>query len=326
MRRGVTMSLLATGVTTVLAGAAAALVPRRALGVDTVFVVEPTRQTVDVGERFDVQVTVRGATRVAGFEFTLDFDPRILNVESVNEGPFLSSTGRQVKCFSKVSDEGDAVRFGCASLGMSPRPPSGDGVVARIALEARAAGESWLRLSFAQITDEFAESGCSGDGGYCSTIGSTVTVRGAEPLPTVAPGEAEQPGRRAVAPVPTGAAAAATVAPGAQATPLPDQQPIPVGQALPADRQAGGGALVGAASGDNEFPVSGAGWAHVGPNKASRRAILAILVTGVLTACASMALQHRHTFRPRTRSFNRGTDAWDGSLLEGGGFDERLGT
>jgi hypothetical protein len=98
-----------------------------------------------VGETFSIDVTVRGADKVMGFEFVLAFDPDVLQVEGVEPGDFLP------KCFGYdplplgplIDNSQGSVRYG----GVGPCPASDDGTLARVRFRARGLGNSSLSLS-----------------------------------------------------------------------------------------------------------------------------------------------------------------------------------
>jgi hypothetical protein len=76
---------------------------------------------------FAEEVTNVG-TGLGSFEFTMYFSRGIIQV-SVEEGPFLKSTGRQTQCQTIEMENG--LRFGCTSTGGEPGP-TGSGVLAYI--------------------------------------------------------------------------------------------------------------------------------------------------------------------------------------------------
>ena len=65
---------------------------------------------------------------LGSFEFMVYFSRQVVNV-SVEEGPFLGSTGRATQCHEIALE--NAVRFGCTSTGSEPGP-TGSGVLAYI--------------------------------------------------------------------------------------------------------------------------------------------------------------------------------------------------
>ena len=87
-------------------------------------------------ERFSVFIVVEDlqhdgvvsgvrSTGLGAFEFTLRFDPAVLEVAEVEVGPTLEETGRSYQCLQR-SDEDGIYSFGCVSQGSSPPGPQGD--------------------------------------------------------------------------------------------------------------------------------------------------------------------------------------------------------
>ncbi|MCH8162348.1 MAG: hypothetical protein IIB88_10705, partial [Chloroflexi bacterium] len=78
------------------------------------------------GETFSIDVLIDDVTDLGGFEFQLNFDDSIANLE-IQLGPFLGSEGGDVNCINNVG-LGVAV-LGCVTQGTATGP-SGSGVVA----------------------------------------------------------------------------------------------------------------------------------------------------------------------------------------------------
>lgn len=87
-------------------------------------------------ERFSVFIVMEGldhhgvvsgvsSTGLGAFEFTLQFDPAVLEVAEAELGPTLEETGRSYQCLQR-SDEPGTYSFGCFSQGSSPPGPQGD--------------------------------------------------------------------------------------------------------------------------------------------------------------------------------------------------------
>ena len=87
-------------------------------------------------ERFSVFIVMEGLNHLGvvsgvssaglgAFEFTLRFDPAVLEVAEVELGPTLEETGRSYQCLQR-SDEDGIFSFGCVSQGSSPPGPQGD--------------------------------------------------------------------------------------------------------------------------------------------------------------------------------------------------------
>ena len=113
--------------------------------------VDPSTQAVAGGSQFSVRVMVDEVSNLGAYEFTLEFDPNVVTYVSVANGPFLGSTGRTIFCPPAITDVG-SVRFGCATMGMSPGA-SGSGQLAEVIFNAAAQGASALDLTVVSLSD-----------------------------------------------------------------------------------------------------------------------------------------------------------------------------
>jgi PKD repeat protein len=108
--------------------------------------IDPPVKTVAMGDIFTVDVLVEGAENLAAYEFNMDYDSAVVEVRDVVNGPFLASTGRSVPTVTKrISNTLGTLFFGAFSVG-SQTPPSGDGTLSTITLEAVGLGTSDLDL------------------------------------------------------------------------------------------------------------------------------------------------------------------------------------
>ena len=165
--------------------------------------IDPSAQQVSVGNQFSVRVMVDDVTNLGSYEFTLHFDPSVVTYESVANGDFLGSTGRQVFCPSAIVDvDAGTVRFGCASTGTEPGA-SGSGQLAEVTFTAAADGVSPLDLIMISLSDPL-----SVDIPASPQNGSVTVGTGTPAPPTVTPTPTATPG-----PVPScGATSGHTVA------------------------------------------------------------------------------------------------------------------
>lgn len=87
------------------------------------------------GETFTTDVTVENTQDLLGFQFDVNFDPAVFAVESIELGPFLSSTGRSAQALGpdlRSAAEGRVV-YGGFTLGSPDQPGAeGAGVLATI--------------------------------------------------------------------------------------------------------------------------------------------------------------------------------------------------
>jgi hypothetical protein len=144
------LSLIALGLALVsvpadsAATVSAAQLPQAAVGT------ELPAQAITQSQQFDVAINVDGASDLAGFQFVLSFDPKILRATGARGAPFLGSTGREVSCADPTLDEG-AVRFACVTLRTEPAGVDGAGTIAIIRVMTQGAGTTDLSLSHVKL-------------------------------------------------------------------------------------------------------------------------------------------------------------------------------
>ena len=97
------------------------------------------------GASFPVEVLVEDVANLGAFEFTLLYDPSILELVGVEEGPFLASSGRPVECLDPRLTPG-SVHYVCVTLGAMPPGADGSGVLATLTFAPAASGTSPLQL------------------------------------------------------------------------------------------------------------------------------------------------------------------------------------
>jgi hypothetical protein len=210
--------------------------------------VKPPSQSVQVGSRVTVDITISNASNIGAFEFILHFDPTVLAYADVREGPFLGSGGKSVSCLPPILYEddvryGDSVRYGCATPGTVEEPGvDGAGLLATVTFDAINDGRS--PLTFVAGTGPANPNGDSLP--FDVEEGIVAVVAAGDPVPTTPE------------PTPTRNPVALTPAP-------PSDVPTPVpGFVLPTP---GPGTPTAAAGSSSSAPGSdGAGAAPTGPN------------------------------------------------------------
>ena len=137
----------------VLAVTAAALSISTAFGQEgeALVRVDPPPEPVRSGESFSVNLVVDEVAHLAAFQFTLLFDPEMMEYRSAEKGPFLGSSGRDVLCQEPSATPG-SVSLSCVTTNPpvsegGPSGPSGSGVLATVTLEPRKAASASLDLS-----------------------------------------------------------------------------------------------------------------------------------------------------------------------------------
>jgi hypothetical protein len=204
----------------------------------TMLSVSPASQNVDVSaDPFKVDIVVDNVQNLGAYEFTLRFDPAILEYIGASEKGFLKTTGRTQTCqpatpLQDANDQG-AIHMGCntkdAQQGGTggPAGPSGSAVLAAVGFKPKGAGTSYLIFDgleqgpFATATPggvdptplpeinktglaavDVCDAGCDGQGGDIAFSAQTGVVvvfdPNAGPTPSAPPATPTLTARRAV--------------------------------------------------------------------------------------------------------------------------------
>jgi hypothetical protein len=93
-----------------------------------------------------VDIYVDQVANLGAYQFTLSYDPSVLNFDSSAAGPFLGSTGRSTFCLPPTTGTG-FVTIACNSLSNDPPGPNGTGDLQTIGFTTQLSGVSTLHLS-----------------------------------------------------------------------------------------------------------------------------------------------------------------------------------
>jgi hypothetical protein len=122
-----------------------------ALDSATVVAIDPPERSVDAQETFSVKVTIADSPDLEGYEFTLIFDPAVVEVQAVEQGPFLED-------LSPIALTDIKNEAGTATLGAFGQPgvgsdswPTGSGELVTIRLKAVGDGSTILDLRDVQL-------------------------------------------------------------------------------------------------------------------------------------------------------------------------------
>lgn len=167
----------------------------------------PANQTLDTAVSGSVDVRVANVANAGAYQFTLTFDPTLMQVTSVNDAAFLSVPDRTAIPLTPIIDNTNGrIVMGAVSFGIVDGP-SGDGTLATINFTTSGQGTTPLTLSNVILLNILAQniSSISQDGAL--TVGFAPS-----PSPTILPTPLPTP-------VPT---------PDPTPTPLPTPIPTPV--------------------------------------------------------------------------------------------------
>jgi hypothetical protein len=146
---GIKLSLLGVAVLVAcLAGAALAQGNQARMSVEP-----PEESLKEGGPEFKVNIVADDVANLAAFQFSLSYDPSIIQYVGVTEGPFLGSTGREPQCTEPYVQPGqpETLSFNCATLGppvslKGTAGPDGSGVLAEITFAPVGGGTTPLDL------------------------------------------------------------------------------------------------------------------------------------------------------------------------------------
>lgn len=248
--------------------------------------IEPLQAKADFSAEFTVEVMIENATDLGYFQFTLEYDPKVVLAKGAVLGDFLGSTGRSTSGLGpRLDNSKGTLTFGGFSFG-TVKGPDGKGVLAEVTFTGLARGLSPMRLKDILLSDTDNQSlveftvgeGVASIGGAAivtpeptaTPVMATMTPLS---LPTSALTFTPRPRPPAtVVPEPSGASTAQVASP-SEPLPMATIRPVsttpgaavtivPTGQALTATPAAAGVAIMTpTAQGTTSAPVSTAGGA-----------------------------------------------------------------
>lgn len=179
--------------------------------------ISPATQPALLGDPVPVAVRVSGAENIGAYQFDVMFDPSIVQLTSVTDGGFLSTTGRTVVSLPPVIDNTTGVAtVGAYSFGTASGP-SGAGDLATLTFTAVGVGSTNLALGNVVVSDVTGTTQPTSETPGTIDIALAVpsptptpsTALGASPTPTPTPSPSSGP---SATPTPTPASGTATLA------------------------------------------------------------------------------------------------------------------
>ncbi len=127
----------------------------------TLVYVDPPTVSLESDETFTVQVKVTNVKNLYTYEFKLGWDPSLLEVTGIAEGPFLNSEGTHVTYFQdKIYNTPDSLGVSgysyvaCSLLGeLATAAASGNGTLATVEFRANELGNTSLHLYATKLID-----------------------------------------------------------------------------------------------------------------------------------------------------------------------------
>jgi len=148
------ISLLILSLIIILPGCLAKLIPTTPevtppAGTAGVLYLEPANLTLTPSEDFTVELKATSITNLKGYSVTLSYDPTLISLQEVTEGPFLSEKG---KTFFHTTEEQDTILIDCALLGKT-LSISGEGTLATLSFTSLKAGSTNIEFSLTKTRD-----------------------------------------------------------------------------------------------------------------------------------------------------------------------------
>ena len=117
----------------------------------TGFVFSRNTTSIRVGDTFTLRVNAEKVTSLAGYQFSLTFDPNVLEVIDVNEGGFLKRGGRTTFFQKGRVDNIEGKIAGLSAALISKNGVTGTGTLLSVRFSAKADGNSQIALHNFQL-------------------------------------------------------------------------------------------------------------------------------------------------------------------------------
>ena len=114
-----------------------------------VLYLEPTNLTLTPSQDFTVELKATSISNLKGYSVTLSYDPALLSLQEVTEGPFFSSKG---KTFFYTKEEQNTILIDNALLGKT-LSISGEGTLATLSFTSLKAGSTSIEFSLTKTRD-----------------------------------------------------------------------------------------------------------------------------------------------------------------------------
>lgn len=121
----------------------------------TTVYVYPSTKAVTVGQSFNIDIRVSNVLDLYGWEFKLGWDPNLLNVVEVTEGPFLNQSGNTFFT-KKINNTAGYLLVDCTLLG-DVRGVNGSGTLAYVKFRAEKEGSCNLVLYDTKLVNSSEE-------------------------------------------------------------------------------------------------------------------------------------------------------------------------
>ena len=123
------------------------------VGKEGVLYLETANLNLTPGQDFTVELKAVSITNLKGYSVTLTYDPTLLSLQEVVEGPFFSTKGKTF-FYKKVDNKKGTILIDCAILGPD-LCVSGEGTLATLSFTSLKAGSTSLSFKLTKTRDTF---------------------------------------------------------------------------------------------------------------------------------------------------------------------------
>jgi len=120
-------------------------------GTAGVLYLEPANLSLTPSQDFTVELKATSITNLKGYSVTLSYDPTLISLQEVTEGPLFSTKGKTF-FYKKVDDKKGTTLIDCAILGPS-LSLSGEGTLATLSFTFLKAGSTNLNFKLTKTRD-----------------------------------------------------------------------------------------------------------------------------------------------------------------------------
>ena len=118
-------------------------------GTSGVLYLEPANLSIALSKDFTAELRATSITNLKGYSVSLSYDPALISLKEVTEGPFFSSKG---ETFFYSKEENGTILIDCALLGPE-LSVSGEGTLATFSFTCLKAGSTGITFSLSKTRD-----------------------------------------------------------------------------------------------------------------------------------------------------------------------------
>ena len=124
-------------------------------GTEAVLYLEPANLTITPSKDFTVELKTASIVNLKGYSVTLSYDPALISLQEVTEGPFFSAKG-ETFFYNDIDDKEGKVLIDCAILGRD-LTVSGGGTLATLSFTCLKAGSTSITFELTDTRETYSK-------------------------------------------------------------------------------------------------------------------------------------------------------------------------